>query len=359
MFRRLEISLARVIFWVSAISGYWMIIFLTWMDTRFKVFMWSRVIFEWADKKNLSDILASSSEMEGSVWLKISQSGTLPGGFASIPVVIAILLFLAPFTVRNDYRRPVRGYVMIPLTVAMCYISVSLLNAVTAAGIGLGLHLYHKSIPGPDFFIFMVQPLYLVYPLFKSVPGLLSQCLYIAFIYSVISTPGKRVARQEAGGRQPGVEARRNAGVFLPTYNEEDESEDRMACVMETDRFCRILHANFGQPALIHRIKNEILDHISTPSRVSRDVGIGIPHYRIVLTEARNSARKSLEESGNSYGERDIIIFITGEMERMEYITGEDSKTMNEWIEGKTAARLPSRDQADPHQVEDRRNEIE
>ena len=358
MFGRLEISLGRALFWFIATAGYWMIIFLTWMDTRFKVFMWSHVIYEWADKKNLSDILADPAALEGPVWVQISKSGTMPADFISIPIVMAILLFLAPFTVRNDYRRPVRGYAMVPLIVLMCYVSVSLLNAVTAAGIGLGLHLYRQSIPGPDFFMFMVHPLYLAYPLFESIPGFLSQCLYIAFIYSVISTPGRRRPHHDRGGRQPGVDAQINT-ASTPAYDAYEEDEDKRACVMETDRLCRILHANFGRPAFIHSVRNEIMDYISRPSRISRDVEIGIPHYRIVLSEARNIVRRSFEESGNSHGERDIILFITDEMERMGYVTDEDSKAMRELTAEKTPESPLSRIQADQSRGEDQQNGVQ
>jgi hypothetical protein len=357
MFSRLDVSLGRAIFWFTATASYWMIIFLTWMDTRFKVFMWSHVITEWADRKNISDILADRAALEGSVWVEISKSGTMPGGSISIPIVMAIFLFLAPFTVRNDYRKPVRGYVTVPLVVLMCYVSVSLLNAVTAAGIGLGLHLYDQSIPGPDFFMFMIHPLYLAYPLFEDIPGLLSQCLYIAFIYSVISTPGRHILQHERGARQPGVEARAGADMPAEAYDAEEEDEDKRACVMETDRLCRILHANFGHPAFIHTVRNEILDYISRPSRVSRDVEVGIPHYRIVLSEARNSVRKSFEENGNAHGEKDIILFLTDEMERMGYITEEDSESMREWIAEKTYERPPSQAPADQSLGEGRRNE--
>jgi hypothetical protein len=333
MFSRLDISLGRSVFWLFSTAGYWLMIFLSWWDTRFRIFMWAQVISGWAERKSLSDLIANMSAMEDSVWTRLAGTGTVPFDFMIIPAVMAVLMFFAPFTVRADNRRPIRGYAAVPLTVAMCYISVSLLNIVAAAGINLGLNLRLGTTPGPDFFLYLVHPLYLAYPLFDNFTGFLSQCVYIAFIYSVLSTPGRR--RRHEATADDGA----SSGA-IPEY-EEETGIDRNSCILETDRLCRILQAKFGQPAFVHRIRNEILDYIDRPSRVERDVELGIPHYRIVLTEARNSLRREIEEHRDNSGARDMMLFVTDEMERMEYITGEDSKTSREWITGTAENTAP------------------
>ncbi|MDR3331496.1 MAG: hypothetical protein LBT08_02600, partial [Synergistaceae bacterium] len=202
MFSRLEISLQRGLFWLAATAIYWALIFYAWFDTRFQVFLWAQVVAEWVDKRSLTDILSSIKTLEGPVWSKLAEAGPMATPFMIIPTVMAILLFLAPFTIRSDNRRPVRGYFMVPLMIVMCYVSVSLLNVVVAAGMSLGLHLYlHKTL-GPDLFMYLVHPVYLAYPLLKNPSGIASQLLYLAYVYSVISTPGRYRSAHDSVVRQ-------------------------------------------------------------------------------------------------------------------------------------------------------------
>jgi hypothetical protein len=210
----------------------------------------------------------------------------------------------------------------------MCYIAVSLINIVLAASLNGGIYYILLKKPSPDFFMFMIHPLYLIFPLFRSAPGFLSQCVYLAFIVSVLSAPGMERDDAESGGAYD--------------YDGEDQPEDgtdddwdRSACVMEMDRLTRILNSKFEEPQLIHEVRSDVAEYINRPSQALGDVKLGIAHYKIVLTEAKNSLQRIISENRNRPDSDNAFLFIVNELERMSYISDGDAAAMREFIQPK------------------------
>ena len=342
MFKRYEVTAYRATFWFLSIVLYWVLVFLAWWNTRFRVFLGYEVFMEISARKRISAILANMDALTERAWLAIAESGSLPGVFLTIPLVMALVMFAAPFIVRRDYHRPVRGAFMLPIMALLCYLFAMLMNMVVAASMELALHHYLHTRPSPDFFMFLVHPLYLLYPpALKSVPGFFAQVIYVIFICSVLTTKGRRrfVPHEESAALDapPGeVASPHNAGGL----DESDEPDENItACTMETDRLCRIIDAKVSQPSLVHEIRGDIVDYIRIPFQIENDVNMGMEHYRIVLLEAAKSLRRIVEENPARPGACDAFEYVVGEMERMEYCTADDCVALRSWLAMKRPAQ--------------------
>lgn len=337
MFKRYQISTYRAMFWFISLILYWVLIFFSWWNTRFRVFLGYEMFMDLLDRKKLPDIFSNLDELSERAWLAIADSGATPGIFLTIPLVMAIVMFAAPFFVRRDYRAPLRGVVMLPLTAILCYIFTGLINMVVAACMGLGIHHYLDTSPGPDFLMFLVHPLYLLYPpALKSIPGFAAQIVYVVFICSVLTTKGKKRFRAIP---EEGDEAVQYETYAEPAMYDEEKEEDEniTSCVMETDRLCRIIDSKVSQPSLVHRIRSGIMDYINTPHQVESDVNMGMPHYRIVLVEAAKQLREMIDEDPKRPGAREAFEFVINDMEKMEYCTQQDCAALRYWLKVKTS----------------------
>ncbi len=341
MFKRYEVTAYRVTFWFLSIALYWVLVFLAWWNTRFRVFLGYEIFMEISARKRISAIMANMDALVERAWFAIAESGTMPGVFLVVPLVMALVMFAAPFIVRRDYRRSVRGAFMLPVMALLCYLFAMLMNMVVAASMELALHYYLQTKPGPDFFMFLVHPLYLLYPpAMKSVPGFVAQIVYVVFICSVLTTKGRRrfVAWEEnAANDAPHEEA-------APGESGEPDMQDEgvAACTMETDRLCRILDAKTAQPSLVHEVRGDIVDYIRIPFQIENDVNMGMAHYRIVLLEAAKSLRRIVDENPARpiHSEAcDAFEYVIGEMERMEYCTANDCVALRSWLATKRPAQ--------------------
>jgi hypothetical protein len=170
--------------------------------------------------------------------------------------------------------------------------------------------------PGPDIFMFMVHPLYLIYPLFDSLPGFASQCVYLVYTASVLCTES-RDEDDEFGGEDEEFD---NAAG--------DDDWDKSACLMEMDRLTRILNTKFDSPAFIERVRANVSEYINRPSQIRGDMSLGLPHYKIVLTETKNSLLGILAVDSKTPKASEAFEFVIDEMVRMEYISAEDGAAM-------------------------------
>ena len=344
MFKRYQVSAYRATFWFLSIVLYWVLVFLAWWNTRFRVFLGYEIFMEISARKRISAIMANLDALSERAWLAIAESGSTPGIFLAIPLAMAVVMFCAPFIVRRDYRRPVRGVFMLPLMTLLCYLFAMLMNMVVSASMELALHHYLHTEPGRDFFMFLVHPLYLLYPpALKSVPGFVSQVVYVAFICSVLTTKGRRrfVPYGEGGAHDALPDGAAPNGSSAPgDLGESDEPDENVTtCVMETDRLCRIIEAKVSQPSLAHEIRGDIADYIRIPFQVESDVNMGMEHYRIVLLEAAKSLRRIVDENPARPGACDAFEYVVGEMERMEYCTADDCVALRSWLAMKRPAQ--------------------
>jgi hypothetical protein len=164
----------------------------------------------------------------------------------------------------------------------------------------------------------MVHPLYLFYPFMDNAPGFMSQCLYLAYISSVLTTES-RIEEQTGDYDDEGY-----------VFSDVDDDWDKSACLMEMDRLSRILNAKFDTPPFVDTVRNDVAEYINRPSQIRGDVKLGLAHYKIILTETKNSLHRILEADPKKPHVWESFIFIIGEMERMDYITPEDAKTMKD-----------------------------
>ena len=347
MFRRLRISAPRALVWFLATICYWALIFFAWWETRFRVFLGAEIFTELASRKALSAILRNLEVLEKDAWIAIADSVRLPMIFLLVPLVMAAVMFLAPFFVRRDYRGAVKGAFMLPVTTILCYIFASLMNLVIAASVTLGLYVYLQIRPGPDFFMYLVHPLYLLAPpAMNSLPGLLSQCVYLLFITSVLTTPGRRrwvPAADEADEARYAGDGEAKGPEDAPAKEQVLDSNYR-ACILETDRLCRIIDMRTSQPSLAHSVRTAIVDYIDVPGNVASAIEKGSSPYRIVLLEAAKSLRKTIGENPDRPGAKDAFLYVAIEMGHMEYCSPEECAAMREWLEkqgGTTATEQP------------------
>jgi hypothetical protein len=329
MFKRYQVTAYRATFWFVSIVLYWALIFLAWWNTRFRVFLGYEVFMEISARKKIPAIMANMDALTGRAWTAMTDSGPVPGMFLAIPLVMALIMFIAPFIVRRDYRRPVRGTFMLPLMALLCYLFTMLMNMVAAASMELALYYYTQTKPGQDFFMLLIHPLYLFYPpALRSVPGSAAQVLYIAFICSVLTMRRRRPFVADAENTAPVAET-------PPAHGETDENVAAAACAMEADRLCRIIESKVAQPSLINVIRNDIAEYIRIPSQIEKDVNTGIEYYRIVLMEAAKSLRRIVAKPPARPGTREAFEYVIDELERMEYCTTSDAQALRNWLAAK------------------------
>jgi hypothetical protein len=374
MFNKIEISLPRAFFWLTSAVIYWGMIFFSWWDTRYRIFYGAEIFKEFFTRRKLSSLFqtlspADATALEQQVWMELANNGALPTVFMIVPLVMAMILLIAPFTVRRDCRGPVTGIVSLPLTTFLTYLCVSLLNTMLAAGITGGLFYTLDMKPSPDFFMFLIHPAYLLFPpAMKNLAGFLSQCLYIAFIASVLTVPNRFEEQHEdippvaergsalfaALPRRENAPLRERAGEEGEEESDEDSDWNRSACVMEMDRMSRILNSKFQHPALINNMRLDIADYIKQASRVNRDIRNGITHYQIVLRQAERSFRRTIEAEGAKPGAIECLTYIVDELARMEFSTKQEAETARAWIAEKVLlAAQEKTGSAKPEEVKD------
>ena len=316
MFNKIEISLWRAVFWPVANLSYWALIFLSWWDTRVKVYFGFSVIQKIFELRSFSAVAQFYGELENEAYSAIAAQGPIAGDFIIIPLIMSVVMFVVPFIVRRDNARPVTGYVVLPAMTLLCYFFASFLNMILVAAMSAGIHYLLFKVPGPDICMFMVHPLYLIYPIFKSIPGFLSQCLYLAFIATVLCTDS--AARTEDG---EDFELGPDGEEFSAGDGEDDWN--RSACLMEMDRLSRIINSKFSNPTFADRVREEVAAYINTPGLVNNQVNRGSNHYRIVLTATLESMHGILSENSRTLRAREAFTFIVDEMARMEFISEE------------------------------------
>jgi hypothetical protein len=180
-----------------------------------------------------------------------------------------------------------------------------------------GIHYLLFKVPGPDMFMFMIHPLYLIFPLFRNTYGFLSQCLYFVYAATVLCTDSHYEEDDE------GFE---DYGEYADSG--EDDDWDRSACVMEMDRLTRIINTKFESPPFIERLRTDIAKSINEPGVVKNEVRMGQAHYKIVLAETESSLAEILREAPETPKAREVFIFVVDEMTRMQFISPEDAAAM-------------------------------
>jgi hypothetical protein len=317
MFNKIEISLWRAFFWPVANLIYWGLIFLAWWDTRFKVFLGVSIIEKFGELRSFSAAMANLAELESRAHIAVADSGAMPSEFIIIPLVMSVVLFLVPFVVRRDHKGPIGGVIVLPAMTLLCYVFASFLNVIVVAAMSAGIHYLLFRVPGPDMFMFMVHPLYLIYPIFRNVPGFLSQCLYLVYAATVLCTDSHF----------------ENEDDEFDDYGENDGSDrdddwDRSACVMEMDRLTRILNTKFETPPFIERLRTDIARSINEPDMVRDEMKMGQTHYNIILTKTKNSLMDILRENPDTLKAHDAFVFVVDEMARMQFISPEDASAL-------------------------------
>ena len=325
MFRRLQITVPRILIWCVSIACYWMLIFFAWWETRVHVFLGAEIFTELSERKGFSTIMGNLEALEKNAWVALADSERLPMIFLLVPLIMALVMFLAPFFVRKDYRGAVKGAFMLPVTAILCYVFASLMNLVIAASVTLGLYVYLMIKPGPDFFMYLVHPLYLLAPpLMKNLPGLASQCVYLLFITSVLTTPGKR---RWVATAEPEID------LASPTGQRTVANENHRACILEMDRLCRIIDMKTAEPTLVHSVRADITDYIDKSKNMTELSENGSTAYKTVLFEAAKSLRKTVEEDPERPGARDAFLYVVNEMNHMEFCTPDEYTVMLGWLE--------------------------
>ncbi|MDR0653500.1 MAG: hypothetical protein LBG12_09385 [Synergistaceae bacterium] len=317
MFNKIEISLWRAFFWPVANLIYWGLIFLAWWDTRFKVFLGVSIVEKFGELRSYAAAMANFAELQSRAHVAVAESGVMPGEFIMIPLVMSVVLFIAPFVVRRDHRGPVGGAIVLPAMTLLCYIFASFLNIIVVAAMSAGIHYLMFRVPGPDMFMFMVHPLYLIFPIFRNIPGFLSQCLYLVYVATVLCADSHFEEDDEEFD---------DYGEYADSDREDDW--DRSACVMEMDRLTRILNTKFETPSFIERLRADIASGIDEPGMVKDEVKRGQTHYSIILTETKNSLMEILGENPETPKAREVFAFVVDEMARMQFISSEDASIL-------------------------------
>lgn len=327
MFRRFEMSPIRWIFWLGTTILYWMLISAAWGMTRLRVFMGYEIFQDITARKKLGAILADMPSIVQRAAEAIVEAGPFPKPLFAVPVLMAIVMFVAPYVVRRDNRRPFTGVFMLPFMTMVSYLLAMLVNMVVAASVEIGLHFWLGIKPGPDFFMFLLHPFYLLYPpSMSNVYGLIAQLVYILFIASILSTKNSSAYAADDGepDSSDDTEDRGDSG---------DDSEVADVFVMETDRLCRMITGKFRDPALTLEVRRGLTDYISRPGQVERAASGGHEPYRIVLLEAAKTLRTVIESQPGRFDKApDAFIDIVDEMARLEYCTEADAETLKKWV---------------------------
>lgn len=333
----------RVIFWIVSVSAVCVLLYFARERTRFDVYVGYEIFTEISARKKPADIISNISAIQERAAADIAQAEDDPPIFSVIHILTGFVMFFAPFVVRRDHGRPVRGSITLPLMAFLCYLFAMLTNMVVSAGAQLALHSYVGTKPGPGFFISLVSPLHLFWPTaMGSVSGTASQIVYLIYICSVLTTKGRKRAHIQNEDAQLAenehIENGRSIGsqdaayVAEPTTAASDGSIET-ACALELDRLCRIIDVKFGDKQLTHAIHTDVRDHINSPNNVEEDIRAGIEPYRIVLLSAAKCIRRTIDDDPSRTSAHDAFLYIIDEMQRMEYCSDRDCTTLRSWLE--------------------------
>ncbi|MDR3254085.1 MAG: hypothetical protein LBT31_00775 [Synergistaceae bacterium] len=318
-----QISYQRILFWIGSTLCYWWLIYAASLMTRVKAFLAVGIIAQIADSKPLSAIRENLNTLEIEAWQTMISAGPIPDELMAVPVAIAFVLFILPFVVRLDYRAPFRGIFFLSVSVLFCYVCVSILNVVLAAGMGWALAFNAGHNPSADILVFLAYPLYVLAPqLMKNVPGALSQFLYVGFIYSVFTMPNRIV---EAVETPP--ETRINANDGQP-----EDDWDKSASTMEMERATKFLETMAVAPELVSEIRTELSNYINRSAFIHEDLKTGTPHYNVILTQATGFLRRIIVDDAARQDARDALALIADEMLRMEYISPAEREKTRTWL---------------------------
>jgi hypothetical protein len=264
--------------------------------------------------------------IEGEAWLSMASTGPAPGGYALVAALHALVLIAVPFVIRLDNKEPLRGAVLLPVSLFLAYFYASILNIVISAGLCWAISLYSGQGVGPDALAYMANPLFLFAPrLMGSAVGTLSQCLYIAYVYSVLSMPDR--APEEITDQ-------------MAEEMEEESTEEwnKTACTMEMDRLTRLIDAKVQSPALVEDIRKGLSGYINRSHSVHEDLKDGTPHYKVILIQAAACLRRVIAENPQNTAAGTAFLFVADEMEKMEYVTPSERETLGAWLAKTTTA---------------------
>jgi hypothetical protein len=287
---------------------------------RFRAFWAVGVFGHLAAREGFRSVMNNMPAIEGEAWLSMASAASVPSGYALVTAVSAIVLIAVPFVIRMDNKGALRGPVLLPVSMSLAYFYASMLNIVIAAGLCWAISSYSGRGVGPDAMVYMASPLYLFAPrLMGSATGTLSQCLYLAYVYSVLSMPDKSpeaVPDRMAEGQE-----------------EESEKEwNKTACTMEMDRLTRLIDAKIQSPSLVEGIRKYLSDYINKSPAVHEDLKGGSPHYKAVLVQASAFLRRAVAENPQSTAAGTAFLFVADEMEKMEYVTPAEREAAGAWL---------------------------
>jgi hypothetical protein len=303
--------------------------------TRLRSFVVLEILEQLVDSKSLSAIRENMGAIETEAWQNMLNAGPMPGEYLTVTLLMGLVLVSAPFFARLDYRAPLRGIFILPISVFLSYIFVSLLNAVIATGMGWAFSLSSSGAPGAelgstaDMLTLIAPPLYLFAPqLMRSVPGTLSQILYIGFVCSVFTMPPMDAEDvdflSDAEGAGLGEQIRR------PEIEGDDWSKS--ACTMEMERTAKLLETSAVPIELVGEIKTELSDYINRSNFINDDLESGAAHYDVVLTQTAGFLRRMIVEDPSRRDARDALLIVSDEMVRMEYATPEEREKTRDWL---------------------------
>ncbi|MDR0647757.1 MAG: hypothetical protein LBF92_00265 [Synergistaceae bacterium] len=304
---------------------YWLLAYLAQPISRFRAFLAVEALGHLAEREGFRSVMDNMQAIEGEAWLSMAGADPAPGGYALVAAVSAVVLIAVPFVIRMDYRGPLRGAALLPVSVFLAYLYASALNVLIAAGLCWAISLYAGQAIGPDALTYMMDPLYLFAPgLMGSAAGTLSQCLYLVYVYSVLSTPDKL----------PEAVEEKTADEL-----EEESAEEwnKVACIMEMDRLTRLIDNKTQNPALVEGIRKDLSDYINKSPAVHEDLKGGMPHYKVILVQAAASLRRAIAENPQNAAAGAAFSFVAGEMEKMEYATPDERGAMDAWLSKVTA----------------------
>jgi hypothetical protein len=287
---------------------------------RFRAFLAIEVLSHLAEREGFAAIMKNIKAIEGEAWLSMAQTGPVQGEYAAVTLATAAVLLLVPFVIRFDYKAPLRGFFLLPASIFLSYFFASVLNVIIAAGMCWAISLKTGIRIGPDALTFMMHPLYLFAPAaMGSASGTLSQCLYLAYAYSVLSAP------DEDPEEIPEVPQE-----ALETESEEEWN--KTACTMEMDRLMRLIEAKVQNPPLAEAIRKNLSDYINKSPDIHVDIKSGASHYKIVLIRAAAALRGEILENPRNVAASEAILFIADEMEKMEYISPDERAALDTWL---------------------------
>ncbi|MDR0615799.1 MAG: hypothetical protein LBG29_03230 [Synergistaceae bacterium] len=323
---RIRISHARALFWLASAFFYWLLIYIADAAVRFRAFLAVQMLWHVSLREGLSSIMKNLSAIEDEAWLSMARAGPVQGEYAIVTLATAAVLIVVPFVVRFDSKGPVRGFFMLPASIFLSYFFASMLNVILAAGMCWGISLRTGIRIGPDALAYMAHPLSLLAPsAIGSVPATASQLLYLAYAYSVISTPNE--APEEINAASP---------EELET--ESVEEWNKTACTMEMDRLTRLIDSKVQNPSLVEKIRRNVSDYINGSPEIHENLKSGAPHYKIVLARVSSALRDEIIENPQNAAASAAILFVADEMEKMEYLTPDERAALGTWLSDTTPA---------------------